>query len=176
MTPLMQWARRWQVNPQCLAELMVTMGAGPDPTRADEVTAPLTSETAVQQRVQLMAAQRGARLWRNNNGACEDKTGRQIRYGLGNISANVNRVFKSSDLIGPTPLIINPMHVGQTVAVFTAAECKAPGWTYQGDKPCSCKPGSAQCKPCHERAQLAFLTMINGMGGIGKFVSNPEDF
>ena len=160
MTPLAQWARRWQVNPQCLAELLQAMGAG---APSDALNGPAKSEAAVQQQVQLRAASRGARLWRNNVGACEDTTGRMIRYGLANQTAQINKVFKSSDLIGITPVVINPLHVGQTMGVFTAVECKAPGWKYRDSD---------------ERAvaQLAFINFVVSRGGIARFVSNPEDF
>ena len=174
MTPIMQWAQRWQIPAQMLAELMGgVLGVGPAesiPARFDG------AEAGVQQQVRLRAADRGARLWRNNSGACEDKTGRLVRYGLANDSPAVNKIFKSSDLIGITPIVVTHPMVGGTVGIFTAAECKEPGWRYAGDKACSCRPHSSQCKPCREKAQFAFLSLVNGLGGIGKFVSNPEDF
>jgi hypothetical protein len=157
----MQWALRWGLHPQAVDELRAILGASaPDET---PVAGPFKSEAAVQQQVQLRAAARGARLWRNNVGCCEDRTGRMIRYGLANQTANINRVFKSSDLIGITPLVVTPPMLGSTVGVFTAAECKAPGWKY---------------RDTDERAvaQLAFINFIVSRGGIARFVSNPEEF
>lgn len=173
MTPIQTWAQRWGVSLQAVNELLAVMGLyAPQEAGATEG---LTSEAAVQQQARLIASKRGDRLWRNNVGACEDKTGRLIRYGLAHDSAGTNRVFKSSDLIGITRLVVTPQMVGHTVGLFTAKECKAPDWTYHGDRPCSCQPGKSLCKPCHERAQFAFLQMVNSMGGIGRFVNNPED-
>jgi hypothetical protein len=76
------------------------------------------SEAAIQQQVRLALSRAGAVAFRNNVGQYVDpKTGRPIRYGLG---------VGSSDLIGWTPMVITPDMVGQTVAVFTAVEVKAP--------------------------------------------------
>ena len=88
----------------------------------------MSNEAVVQQQVQLAMARLGAQIWRNNSGACTDDTGRLIRYGLGNSSAALNAAIKSSDLIGITPVQIQPYHVGQTFGVFTAIEVKKPGW------------------------------------------------
>ena len=65
-------------------------------------------------------------------GACEDITGRQIRYGLGNDSSQINKVFKSSDLIGITPHVVVPADVGLRLGVFTSIEVKRGGWSYKG--------------------------------------------
>jgi hypothetical protein len=46
----------------------------------------MTSESVVQQRIRTEIARLNIDLWRNNSGACEDKTGRVIRYGLCNDS------------------------------------------------------------------------------------------
>ena len=76
------------------------------------------SEAAIQQQIRLALSAAGAVALRNNVGQYTDqKTGRPIRYGLG---------VGSSDLIGWTPIVITPQMVGQTVAVFTAVEAKAP--------------------------------------------------
>ena len=53
-------------------------------------------------------------MFRNNVGAFKDG-GRWVQFGL---------VRGSSDLIGWTRVKITPDMVGQTVAVFTAIECK----------------------------------------------------
>lgn len=74
--------------------------------------------------MRLAAAAAGIPLLRNNVGACRDKTGRLIRFGLGNDSSQLNRVFKSSDLIGIRPVMITEDMVGQVIGQFVAIECK----------------------------------------------------
>jgi len=145
-----QWAARWGLPPQALQEL----------TDALTVTASHAdgkSEAYVQQQVRLETSRRGARLFRNNNGACKSEDGRMIRYGLGNDSAQVNNVLKSSDLIGITPVSVN----GNPVGVFTSYEIKKPGWQYTGTP--------------REVAQLRWLELVVSLGGIGRFVSDVGD-
>ena len=113
------------------------------------------SEAAAQQRVRLEASQKGARLWRNNCGVLEDKTGRPVRYGLANDSPAVNKMIKSSDLIGITPHVVTPQDVGRTLGIFTAIEVKRHGWCFRGQD--------------RETAQLRFIILVLSMGGIGKF-------
>ena len=135
----------------------------------------MKSEATVMQLVRLEASRRGARVFRNNNGAAVDKDGRHIRYGLGNESKQINQVIKSSDLIGITPVVITPDMVGKTVGVFTVIEVKKEGWKYTGDMPCICKPGKPQCIHCHEKAQKTFIDMINNLGGKAQFVTDREE-
>jgi hypothetical protein len=123
----------------------------------------MTSEANLQSMLRLSAAERGHALWRNNNGACVDKTGRMIRYGLGNDSKKLNDEWKSSDLIGITRVVIGPEHVGQTVGLFTAVEVKAPDWHMTaGDK--------------RAQAQAAFINTVRGLGGIGLFATSLDDY
>lgn len=119
------------------------------------------TETDVQNSMRLNASRQGATLWRNNNGAAVDRGGRQIRFGLGNDSKAVNDVFKSSDLIGITPIKITPEMVGKTIGVFTAVECKAPGW---------------QFKPTDQRsvAQKAFIDFVSRHGGVAYFLTTED--
>lgn len=157
MTPIYQWAARHAVTPQALAELLTLLGIG---APVDTVpTAVCSGEASVQQQVRLEAARRGARVWRNNTGAMLDEAGRMVRFGLANDSAAANAVFKSSDLIGITPIVCA---CGHKYGVFTALECKARGWHY---------------RPSDKRAvaQLAFINFIVSMGGIAKFVTGPEE-
>jgi hypothetical protein len=119
----------------------------------------LTSEAAVQQAVRLETARRGARLWRNNVGAMVDDTGRLVRFGLGHDSSAVNKIFKSSDLIGITP---TRCACGATHGLFTAYEIKRPGWHLT--------PGDQRAQ-----AQLAFLKLVVALGGVGRFVTSLED-
>lgn len=111
----------------------------------------------------------GGALWRNNNGAAmavsKDGQGgvktRQIRFGLGNDSSQLSKVYKSSDRIGGVPITITPEMVGKTVCILTAMEAKDHDWKYS-DK--------------DERAvgQLNFINHVRRMGGIGGFFQNVE--
>lgn len=118
------------------------------------------NEAAVQTHTRLELARAGALAYRNNVGACEDKTGRIIRYGLCNESAQMNRVLKSSDLIGMMPVRIRPDHVGKVMGVFIAIECKTEGWHIT--------PGDQRAQ-----AQLRFLELVAAHGGLASFVSDP---
>lgn len=157
MTPLHQWANRWQIHPRALSELLAIMGAGGTADTVPVVNA--TGEAAVQQTVRLTAARNGSRMWRNNVGLAYDDRGVPLRFGLANDSVAVNKVFKSSDLIGITPVVCK---CGHRYGVFTAYECKHGGWKY---------------RPSDKRAtaQLAFINFVISMGGIAKFVTGPED-
>lgn len=122
----------------------------------------MSSETVTQQQIRLALARMGAQLWRNNSGAYQDDTGRVVRYGLSNDSAQMNAQIKSSDLIGIVPITIQPHHVGRTIGVFTAIECKKTGWHLTpGDK--------------RGQAQQRFIDIVHGVGGIGGFATGPED-
>jgi hypothetical protein len=133
---LSDWAKRWGVPPEAMAELCRVQVTG---GRAN-------SEQAVQNAHRLQCSSQGIITFRNNVGAGELTNGRFIRWGLANESADQNARLKSSDLIGIKPN-------GQ----FYARECKAPGWQY-ADTP-------------RERAQLAFIQLINSMGGDAAFTT-----
>jgi len=122
----------------------------------------MTSEAKVQTQLRLAAAKRGASLWRNNSGACLDQTGRMIRYGLGNDSKKLNTVWKSSDLIGITPITVTPDMVGTVLGVFTAVEVKGSKWEYSGTD--------------REVGQLNFLTDVQKQGGISMFASSVAQY
>ena len=117
-------------------------------------------EAAVQSATQIAVARTGSLIWRNNSGACEDKNGRIIRYGLGHTSAQQVRSWASSDLIGIVPVTITPEMVGQTLGVFLALEVKKPGWHLT--------PGDQRAM-----AQLKFLELVRSVGGIASFVTDP---
>lgn len=122
----------------------------------------MSNESVVQQQVRLALARVGAQVWRNNTGACTDDTGRLIRYGLANESAQLNAVIKSSDLIGVVPVTITPDMVGKTVGVFAAVECKRPGWHLTpGDK--------------RGQAQQRFIDLVRQVGGMGGFAADVSD-
>jgi len=120
-------------------------------------------ESEVQKRVRLEGAKRGALLWRNNVGAtpskCPSCNARQrvVRFGLANDSSAINKRFKSSDLIGITPVVITPDMVGRTIGVFTSYECKRTPWMYRGTD--------------REQAQKNWLDLIKRHGGIAEFRS-----
>ena len=117
------------------------------------------SETAVTQDVLLRASQLGIRLFRNNSGCLKNEHGTMVRFGLGNTSAKLNATLKSSDLIGITPVIITPQHVGQTLGVFTSLEIKNGLWRFRDtDK--------------HAVAQERWCELIRSLGGYGGFVSD----
>lgn len=119
------------------------------------------SESAVQQRILLESARLGVTLWRNNVGACRTDDGRMIRYGLANESEKMNRSFKSSDLIGMTPMLILPEHVGMMVGVFTAIETKREDWRYSVNDE-------------RTQAQQRFIDYVTQSGGFAAFCSDPS--
>lgn len=120
-------------------------------------------EFAVQNHIRLDAAQLGNYMWRNNVGVLMDKTGRPVRYGLANENPKINKVCKSSDLIGITPVTITADMVGQTIGVFTAVEVKEEGWTL---------------KPSDKRAlaQKNFHDIVRKQGGLAGFAQSVEDY
>lgn len=56
------------------------------------------------------------RISRNNTGALKSDMGRLVRFGL--------FAPGGADLIGFTPVLVRPEHVGKRLAVFTALELK----------------------------------------------------
>jgi hypothetical protein len=93
------------------------------------------SEGAAQAAVRLEAAQKGVRLYRNNVGSLKDERGVPVRYGLANESAAMNKLLKSSDLVGWRRRVIMPWEVPETgllIGQTVLREMKAPGWTYSG--------------------------------------------
>jgi hypothetical protein len=156
MTPLYQWAQRHNISAVALTDLLHTLGLSSPP----EITATIvTSEAAVQQSVRLEAARRGARMFRNNCGVAKDDSGRVVRFGLANDSQATNKVCKSSDLIGVTPIVCG---CGHKYGIFTAYEVKKSSWKFT---------------PSDERAhaQWNFLKLIVSLGGIGRFVQSVDD-
>lgn len=119
----------------------------------------MKDESTVQQEVQMSAMHFNCHLMRNNSGALKDDTGRVVRYGLGNVSRQHNDKIKSSDLIGFTKVVITPEMVGQTVAIFTAIECKKEGWSKVKSK-----------LDDREEAQYAFIAWIRKNGGFADFI------
>ena len=119
-------------------------------------------ESSVQQDIQLEATKQNHRLFRNNSGSFKDQTGRQVFFGLGNISKKSNDEYKSSDLIGFMPVIIAKEMVGKKVAIFIAAEVKRSSWKYMSTD--------------REVAQKKFLDVVNLNGGLGIFVNSVDSY
>lgn len=120
------------------------------------------SETAVQNDIRLAASRHGDVLWRNNSGAGQDSTGRLVRFGLGNDSAQVNAVRKSPDLVGIRPRLIEPWMVGYLIGQFVGIEVKRGGWKFSA-------------KDEHAVAQQRFGDDIVNHGGLFMFASDVSE-
>ena len=110
------------------------------------------TESTIQAAVRAEAPHYNVFLWRNNNGVLQDARGVPVRFGLGNDSPRINKVLKSSDLIG--------IHHG--TGRFVAIECKPVGWL--------------GVRTEHERAQLAYIDLVNRAGGVAAFVTTLDEF
>lgn len=156
MNTLAAWALQWHVGPAALADLAARLGALDRVAAADGAMQPVpASEAAVQNLVRVEASQKGARLWRNNVGAGYSEDGQFMRWGLANDSAAVNRVLKSSDLVGIRPRVIQPGDVGSLIGQFLCREVKAGAWRYRGTD--------------REVAQLAWIKLVQSLGGDAAF-------
>ena len=74
-------------------------------------------ETPILKRIMLACSNGPVRLWRNNCGSLQDKTGRWVKFGIANPGG--------SDLIGFKTITVGPEHVGMKLAIFCAIECKS---------------------------------------------------
>jgi len=161
MIQLLKWATRHTISPQAVQDLLYTLGLDHPatvPLPPGSVTA--SNEATVQSAVRLEHARRtGGRLFRNNCGVATAENGTPIRYGLCNDSKQLNAACKSSDLIGITPVRCS---CGVTHGLFTAYECKSPGWKF--------RPSDSRAV-----AQLAFGKLVLSLGGLFKFVTSKED-
>lgn len=131
------------------------------------------SEAAIQAEIRLTASKLGATLWRNNNGAVTTDDGRHIRFGLGNDSKRINTEFKSPDLVGITPLLICPQHVGRIMGIFTGIEDKRGGWTYNVR---ALPKDQLTEREQREQAQWKFLQLIQNKGGFATFATSTKDY
>ena len=156
MTPtLLEWQRKHSITAEALADLVSMVGLDvPRSTKG-------TPEARVQDEARLLASKMGWRLFRNNVGVLKDERGVPVRYGICNDSPAMNKRIKSSDLIGIRPVVITPDMVGTTIGQFVAREVKKAGWKYKGTE--------------HEVAQLAFGTLIIGLGGDFRFWSGEGE-
>lgn len=160
-TQLKEWATKHGIPPVALLELMQVVGAlvpaakqPRDPNR--------TSEAYVQSLVRLEAPQFDVFLTRNNVGALKDATGRPVRYGLANETAEQNKVLKSHDLIGWRKRLIEQWMVGSYIAQFVSRECKEADWVWSGN--------------AHEQAQLNWALLVMAAGGDAAFVTGEGSF
>lgn len=147
------WAKKWSIPPEAIEDLQRgfnMLDYIPD-------VQDLKTETDAQNTIRVKASQANERAWRNNVGAGKTDTGSYVRYGLCNDTPAVNKVLKSSDLIGIRPVLITAEMVGGIIGQFTAREVKRPGWQYTGKG--------------REPAQGAFIQMITALGGYAKFTT-----
>jgi hypothetical protein len=102
------------------------------------------SEAATIQEIRLALGRDPAlRLFRHNQGALKDATGRVVRFGLH---------AGCPDLVGWRSVTIGPEHIGRTLAVFAGLEVKAP----KGRHPVTPE----------QRQFLDVLTQAGGMCGV----------
>ena len=106
------------------------------------------SEAATLQEIRLaLGREAGVTLFRHNQGALRDVTGRVVRFGLHP---------GCPDLIGWRSVTITPDMVGQTVAVFAGIEVKQP----KGKHPVT-------------PDQRHFLDVMAKAGALGGVATNP---
>ena len=158
---LQNWANRYDIHTDAQFELNNILLA-PTITSTDEKE--LLPETENMAAIRLVAPKNGSLLWRNNVGAFFNEHGRLVRTGLANSSKRANKKSKSSDLIG----ITNITRGSQAFGVFTAIEVKKSGWKYAGKG-----VGKLAEK---ERAQLAYIILVQKYGGIAGFAASVQDF
>lgn len=150
------WALRHGVGWAALAELRTAFGHDTDLAAELDLG---DSENVVQAHVRLAAAANGFKLYRNNVGALKDKRGVPVRYGLCNDTEKLNKVVKSSDLIGWKPEVwLHPETFEPTkIARFVSIECKKADWPgYNPDD-------------AHEKAQQRWLELVQAAGGLACF-------
>lgn len=154
MTPIVQnWANRHGVSQEALNELYQLLVPASAPA-----TNKKGSEAYVDSLLMLEASKKDVTLFRNNVGACQDKTGRLIRYGLANESKQMNERIKSSDRIGWRKVLITQDMVGSHIGQFVARETKHAGWT-------------GRTLDSHEQAQADFMMMALLAGCDAAFAS-----
>lgn len=153
MMSLTEWAARWNIPPAALDELARSC------IHLSDIPEAIKTEAFVQSQVRLEAAYAGVHLFRNNVGAGKLDSGNFVRFGLGNDSGPLNKVFKSADLVGVRRKLITAADVGTYIGQFVSRECKRQNWVYTGTP--------------EELAQLKWATLINSQGGDAMFVTGP---
>lgn len=120
-------------------------------------------EGPVQKYCFVEVANLGGLPQRNNVGACVDSTGREVRYGLMNVSKKQNDDIKSSDLICVVPTLITQKMVGQWFGRYVALEVKHSEWN----------PDKKLDR--HELAQAEYHRLVRAHGGLAGFVTGIDD-
>lgn len=163
---LRDWARRWSLPADCLADLMSCFGTDGAASTPSVPPPPNASEAWAQSMIRLEAPRLGIYLTRNNVGARtivdDDGVKRHIRWGLSNESPQQNEVLKSGDLIGIRPIVITYQMVGCTIGQFVSREVKHPGWSYGGRG--------------REVAQFNWAALVTKYGGDAKFATGEGSF
>ncbi len=121
------------------------------------------NESTIQADMRVAVSKSGGITWRNNSGVLINEIGVPVRFGLGNESSKLNKNVKSSDLIGITPVLITADHIGRTLGVFTAIECKPSTWVFRQSD-------------AHAVAQLAYINRVNALGGFAGFCNDVDYF
>lgn len=121
----------------------------------------MITETDVQNAVRLAIQAAGGVAWRNNVGALTDQRGIPVRFGLGNDSAALNRVFKMGDLVGIMPVrgYLSDLAPLTMVGIFCMWECKEPTWKWRATP--------------REVAQWEAIREVRRFGGRAGFVTGP---
>lgn len=105
------------------------------------------TEAQTLQQCRLVASECGARVFRNNSGSLQDKSGRWVQFGL---------CTGSSDLIGWNPVTITQDMVGKTIAQFLAIEVKG-------------QNGKLTLE------QQQFIDLVNNNGGLSFMVRDTNE-
>jgi hypothetical protein len=130
----------------------------------------MRTETDVQNLTRLAVQAAGGVAWRNNRGALPNpETGVPIRFGLANDSSQLDRTFKTGDLVGlyPAQMMVdvpvwNGTQLQRTViGIFCMWECKPPGWRWRGTD--------------REVAQWNAIKYVRERGGRAGFVTHPDE-
>ena len=150
---LEEWAVRWALPPQAIAELQ-------EATAATHTPYSDRSEAAVAADCRLALGRYGVVTMRNNVGVLEDRNGRPVRYGLCNETPAMNKVLKSADDICILPYTVTPQDIGRKLGIFLGVEHKKANWVYSGDG--------------REAAQSNFQRMVNAAGGVGLFANSAQ--
>lgn len=161
MSIIRQWAARNQVSITAVAELESLLGITGINAVSTELRAPddAPGEARQQSLVVLEAARLGVRLFRNNSGALKAEDGQLVRFGLGNTTAQFNKVMKSPDLVGWRKRVITPEMVGSVIGQACMREMKDLGWSYSGT--------------AHEQAQLNWINLAVADGCDAAFATGP---
>lgn len=147
------WALKWRVPVKAVYELFEIEIDSSVKSKIKN----FHNETDISKLIILEANQKGMRLWRNNVGATYNENGRFIRYGLANDSVKINKIIKSSDLVGIKPVVITQEYVGKILGQFVCREIKNVNWKFTNTE--------------REQAQLNWINLINKMGGDAAFTN-----